>query len=257
MEIIERVSMAECKPCMTPVDTSWKHSGDTCNLVSDPTHYRSLASALQYLTFTHPDISYTVQHVYLHMHDLRETHMTTLKHVLRYLQGTLDFGLLLRRSSTSELVVYCDADWVGYLDTHRSTSRYAIFLSDDLISCSSKRQNMVSHSSAEAEYRVVANGVVDTSWLRQLLMELHSRLTRSTLVYCDNVSIVYLASNPVQLQRTKHVRIDLHFVRDKVAIGEVHVLHVPMTSHFIDIFTKGMPSPLFSEFPSSLKICRD
>jgi hypothetical protein len=82
-------------------------------------------------------------------------------------------------------------------------------------------------------------------------MELHSPLIRNTLVYCDNVSVVYLVSNPVQHQRTKHVEIDLHFVCDKVAIGEVHVLYAPMTSQFVDIFTKGMPSSLFSEFCSS------
>jgi hypothetical protein len=86
-------------------------------------------------------------------------------------------------------------------------------------------------------------------------MELHSHLTRNTLVYYDNVSPVYLASNTVQHQHMKHVEIDLHFIRDKVAIGKIHVLHVPMTSQFMNIFTKGMPSLLFSEFCSSLNIC--
>jgi hypothetical protein len=85
-------------------------------------------------------------------------------------------------------------------------------------------------------------------------MELHSPLTCSTLAYCDNVNVVYLASNLVQHQRTKHVEIDLHLVHDKVTIREVCVLHVPTTSQFTDIFTKGMSSPLFSEFCSSLNI---
>jgi hypothetical protein len=89
---------------------------------------------------------------------------------------------------------------------------------------------VVSWSSAEAEYRVVANGVVEASWLRQLLAELHTTPSRSALIYCDNVSAVYLSTNPIQHQRTKHVEIDLHFVRDRVAMGEVQVLHVPTTS---------------------------
>jgi hypothetical protein len=105
--------MVDCKPCDTLVDISSKLSGDIDDLVSDPTHYRSLASALQYLTFTRSDISYAVQQVCLHMHNPRESHMIALKRILRYLQGTLDFGLLLHRSSTSELVVYSVADWVG------------------------------------------------------------------------------------------------------------------------------------------------
>jgi hypothetical protein len=101
---------------------------------------------------------------------------------------------------------------------------------------------MVPQSSAETEYRVVANGVAETSWLRQILLELHSSLTHSTLIYCDNVSVVYLAYNPVQHQRTKHVKIDLHFNCDKVAIRQVRVLHIPTTSQFANMFTKGLPS---------------
>jgi hypothetical protein len=96
--------------------------------------------------------------------------------------------------------------------------------------------------------------VAKASWLRQLLAKHHSPLAKSTLVYCDNVSAVYLSTNPVQHQRTKHVEIDLHFVRDQVVIGDVRVLHVPTTSRFVDIFTKGLPSSTFSEFRSSLNV---
>jgi len=189
------------------------------------------------------------------MHDPREPHLAALKRILRYLRGTLDFGLLLRWSASADLVVYTDTDRAGCPDMRRSTSGYAIFLGNNLISWSSKRQPVVSCSSAEAEYRAVANGVAEASWLRQLLLELHQPLRRSTLVYCDNVSAVYLSTNPVQHQRTKHVEIDLHFVRERVAVGDVRVLHVPTTSQFADIFTKGLPSSVFVDFRSSLNIC--
>ena len=86
------------------------------------------------------------------------------------------------------------------------------------------------------------------------MAELHSPLAKSTLVYCDNVSAVYLSTNPVQHQRTKHVEIDLHFMRDRVAVGDVRVLHVPTTFQFADIFTKGLPSSTFSEFRSSVNV---
>jgi hypothetical protein len=89
-----------------------------------------------------------------------------------------------------------------------------VFLGDNLVSWSAKRQTVVSRSSAEAEYRAVANGVAEATWLRQLLLELQAPLSRCTLVYCDNISVVYLSNNPVQHQRTKHVEIDLHFVRE-------------------------------------------
>jgi hypothetical protein len=179
-----------------------------------------------------------------------------MKHILRYLQGTLDFGLLLRRSSSSDLVVYIDADWAGCPDTRRSTSGYAVFLGDNLVSWSAKRQTVVSRSSAEAEYRAVTNDVVEATWLRQLLHELQAPPLRCTLVYCDNINVVYLSTNPVQHQRMKHVEIDLHFIREKVAIDQVRALHVPTTLQFADIFMKGLFSSVFNEFWFSLNICR-
>jgi hypothetical protein len=130
-----------------------------------------------------------------------------------------------------------------------------VFLGTNLVSWATKRQPIVSRSSAEAEYRVVANGVVEASWLRKLLHELHNPLQHATLVYCDNVSAVYLSTNPVQHQRTKHVEIDPHFVRERVAAGDVRVLSVPTTLQFADIFTKGLPSSVFLDFRSSLNIC--
>ena len=188
------------------------------------------------------------------MHDPREPHLALVKRILRYIRGTLEYGLQLHRSSVADLVAYSDVDWAGCPDTRRSTSGYGVFLGDNLISWSSKRQHTVSRSSAEAEYRAVANAVAEASWLRQLLEELHSPLRRATVVYCDNISAVYLSTNPVQHQRTKHIEIDLHFVCDKVAAGAVRVLHVPTTSQYADIFTKGLPSSLFTEFRSSLNV---
>ena len=188
------------------------------------------------------------------MHDPREPHLAALKRILRYIRGTLHLGLLLRPSTQSDLLVYSDDDWAGCPDTQKSTSGYAVFLGDNLVSWSSKRQNAVSRSSAEAEYRAIANAVAEVSWLRQLLVELHVPLRRTTLVYCDNNSTVYMSSNPVQHQRTKHVEIDLHFVRERVATGDVRVLHVPTSSQYADIFTKGLPSSVFTEFRSSLNV---
>jgi hypothetical protein len=189
------------------------------------------------------------------MHDPRESYLTAVKRILRYLQGTHDLSLLLRRASTSDLVVYTDADCAGCPDTRRSISGYIVFLGDNLVSWSSKHQNVVSHLSVEVEYCAVANGMAEACWLQQLLVELHNLLLRVTLVYYDNVNAVYLSTNPVQHQRTKHVEIDLHFVRERVAVGDVRVLHIPTTSQFADIFTKGLPSSVFSEFQSSLNIC--
>jgi hypothetical protein len=257
LDILKRAVMADCKPCTTLVDLQVKLAGDSGPPVEDASQFWSIAGALQYLTFTRPDIAYTMQQICLHMHDPREPHLTVMKRILRYLQETSDYGLLLRRSSSSDLIVYMGTDWAGCPDTRRSTSGYAVFLGDNLVSWSAKWQTVVPRSSAEAEYRIVANGVAEATLLRQLLHELQTPPSRCTFVYCDNISAMYLSTNPVQHQRTKHVEIDLHFVREKVAIGQVCVLHVPTTSQFADIFTKGLPSSLFNEFRSSLNICSD
>nr|GEU35170.1 ribonuclease H-like domain-containing protein [Tanacetum cinerariifolium] len=148
-----------------PVDTESK-LGVNDDPVSDPTLYQSLAGSLQYLTFTRLDISYAVQQLF--------------------------------SSSTSDLVAYSDADWAGCSTTQRSTSGYCVFLGNNLLSWSAKRQPTLSRSSAEAEYRGVANVVAETCWLRNLLRELHTPLSSPTLVYCNNVSAVYLSSNLVQ-----------------------------------------------------------
>ncbi|XP_062224634.1 uncharacterized mitochondrial protein AtMg00810-like [Phragmites australis] len=128
------------------MDTNLKVSDTASSPVSDPTDYQSLTGALQYLTFTRPDIS----QVCFHMHYPWEPHLAAVKRILRYLRGTLDLGLTLHHSLQQDLVVYSDADWVGCPDMRKSTSGYAVFLGDNLISWSSKRQNIVSHSSAEA-----------------------------------------------------------------------------------------------------------
>ncbi|GJX79855.1 ribonuclease H-like domain-containing protein [Tanacetum coccineum] len=201
-EILKRAGMVNYNPSRNPVDTESK-LGANGDPVSDLTLYRSL----------------------LYMHDPREPHFSVLKRVLRYVQGTLNYGLQLFSSSTTDLIAFSDADWAG---------------------CPTTR-----HSTSEAEYRGVANAVAETCWLRNLLGELHTPLSFATLVYCDNVRSVYLSCNPVQHQRTKHIEIDIHFVRDLVAAGQVRVLHVPSRYQYANIFTKGLPSILFEEFRSS------
>ncbi|GKE73987.1 ribonuclease H-like domain-containing protein [Tanacetum coccineum] len=221
--------MLNCSPTRTSVDTESKLKPEGTP-ISDHTLYRSLAGGLQHLTFTRLDLSYVVQQIYLYMHDHREPHLAALKRILRYVWGTLEFGLQLYASSGSFLVAYSNADWAGCPATHRSTF------------------------GAEAEYRGVANVVAESAWLHNLIQELHTPLLTTTLVYYDNVSVVYLYANRVQHQRTKHIQIDIYFVRDMVAMGHMRVLHVPSRYEYVDIFTKGLSSTLFDKFRTSLSV---
>ncbi|GJU95049.1 NBS-containing resistance-like protein [Tanacetum coccineum] len=181
-------------------------------------------------------------------------YMAALKRILRYIQGTLQFGLHLTKSSTNSLVSYTDANWAGCPDTARSTSGYCVYLGDTLVSWSSKRQPTLSRSSAEAEYRGVANVVSASCWLRNLVLELHYPIHKATIVYCDNISANFLSSDPIQHQRTEHIELDIHFVREKVARCQVRVLHVPSHYQNADIFTKGLPRILFDDFRDSINV---
>nr|GEV29483.1 ribonuclease H-like domain-containing protein [Tanacetum cinerariifolium] len=148
-----------------------------------------------------------------------EPHFAALKRILRYIQGTVDFGLRLYVFTTTSLAGYTDADWAGCQSTRMSTSGYCIFLGDNHLLWPAKRQHTLSRYSVEAKYRDVANVVSETAWLHNLLHELHSPLSTTTFVYCDNVSAVYMSVNPVQHQRAKHIEIGIHFVRDMVTTG--------------------------------------
>ena len=165
LDLLSRAGMLDCQTSRTPVDTGSKLSADG-DPFSDPSLYRSLTGALQYLTLTRPEISFVVQQACLYMHDPRIPHYNHVKRILRYLKGTLDLGLHINKSSPTSLTAYSDADWAGCPDTRRSTSGFCVFLGNNLVSWSSKRQVTVSRSSAEAEYRVVAHAVADTVWLR-------------------------------------------------------------------------------------------
>jgi hypothetical protein len=254
-ELLDRAGMVHCKPAATPIDTKAKLSSSSGAAVRDPSEYRSIAGALQYLTITRPDIAYAVQQACLHMHDPRECHLAIVKRILRYVRGTTSYGLHLRgTTSTPSIIAYSDADWAGCLDTRRSMSGYCIYLGNALVSWSSKRQATVSRSSAEAEYRAVANAVAKCIWLRQLLGELYVDVPSATIAYCDNVSAVYMSKNPVHHRRTKHIELDIHFVRERVALGELRVVHVPTDQQFADVMTKGLPTATFAAFRSSLTV---
>ncbi|GJT86015.1 ribonuclease H-like domain-containing protein [Tanacetum coccineum] len=215
--ILKRAHIQHCNPCRIPVNTESKIRPEGDHVV-DPTLYRSLDGRILLYVRGTLDLSYVVQHVCLYMHDHRKPHLLALKRILRYVRGTLDHGLQLHASSMTRLVAYTDADCV------------------------------------EAEYHRIANVIAEMASIRNLLRESHTPLFTATLVYCDNVSAIYLSTNPVQHKRTKHIEIDVHSVYDYVASGEVRVLNVPLRFQYVDIFTKLLPTTLFLKFRSTLKV---
>lgn len=231
---------------------------------SDPVKYRQVVGALQYVTLSRPDIAFVVNKVCQFMHAPTQFHWAAVKRILRYLRGTVNCGLLIRQASslalqafsdaTSSLVAFSDADWAGCPDDRRSTGGFAIYLGSNLISWTSRKQRTVSRSSTESEYKALADTVAELTWLQALLRELGIRAPAAPILWCDNLGATYLSANPVFHARTKHVEVDFHFVREKVAQGGLRLQFIYTKDQIADIFMKPLPTPRFLFLRSKLQV---
>lgn len=174
------------------------------------------------------------------MHDPRQTHWQSLKRVLRYLKGTIHHGLFLQRHSPLTLSAFSDSDWGGVNDAGRSITAYVLYLGNNIISWKSTRQNLVSRSSTETEYKALANASVELMWIKNLLKELGVANEQTPTLFCDNTGATYLCANPVYHSRMKHIVLDYHFVREQVSAGLLRVLHVNSQDQLADMLTKPL-----------------
>jgi histone deacetylase 1/2 len=255
-DLLHRTNMLDSAAVSTPMQSTCKLSKDGSPALSDPYMYRSVVGALQYATLTRPEISYAVNKVCQFMSHPLEVHWVAVKRILRYLKGTLHHGLHLSPAAPSHLPslkAFCDADWASDPDDRRSTSGAPIYFGPNLISWWSRKQPVVARSSTEAEYRSLAHATAELLWVQTLLTELHVSFT-SPVIYCDNLSAVSLAHNPVMHARTKHMEIDLFFVREKVLSKQLSVKHIPGTDQWADALTKPRSSSKFLELRPKLKV---
>ncbi len=243
--------MHTCKAASTPFSISHKLQPSSEALLPDPTPYHSLVGALQYATFTRPDITYAVNQVCQYMHKPTATHFAAAKRILRYLQGTLSLGIRFR-SGSSVLTAFTDSDWAGDPYDRRSTTGITVFLGNNPITWVSKKQHTVSRSSTEAEYRALASGAAELAWIRQVLCDLGIVLPHAPTMWCDNTSAIALASNPVFHSRTKHIEVDYHFVRERVVRGDLSLLFISTDDQLADLFTKPLSTQRFQRLTSKL-----
>ncbi|XP_019244537.1 PREDICTED: uncharacterized protein LOC109224411 [Nicotiana attenuata] len=223
---------------VSPLELGVKLKFDDGELLPRPDTYRSLVGKLNFLTHTRPDLCYAVQHLSQFLKCPRVPHMNAALHILRYLKGTLDFGVSLSTPSNFSLLAYCDSDWAACSESRRTVSGFCITLGSSLISWKSKKQTVVSLSSAEAEYRAMSKVVAELVWLVHLLTDLGIPSVSPVPVYCDNLDALHIAENPVFHERTKHIEVDSHFIRTKLADGLISLHHICTTSQLADIFTK-------------------
>lgn len=231
--------MIGCRAAATPIDQNDKITAQSGELV-DREKYQRLVGRLLYLCHTRPDIAYAVSIVSRYMHEPRSAHMDAVQRILRYLKGTPGKGLLFRSNGHLTIDGYSDADWASCLDDRRSTSGYCVFVGGNLVAWRSKKQSVVSKSTAEAEYRALSQGLSEMLWVRNLLSELKVLKSGHLNVWCDNKSAICIANNPVQHDKTKHVEIDRFFIKEKLDAGIIKINYIPTGQQVADCLTKGL-----------------
>lgn len=213
-----------------------------------------MIGSLLYLTASRPDITYAVGVCARYQANPKISHLTQVKRILKYVNGTSDYGIMYCHCSDSMLVGYCDADWAGSADDRKSTSGGCFYLGNNLISWFSKKQNCVSLSTAEAEYIAAGSSCSQLVWMKQMLKEYNVEQDVMTL-YCDNMSAINISKNPVQHSRTKHIDIRHHYIRDLVDDKVITLKHVDTEEQIADIFTKALDANQFEKLRGKLGIC--
>ncbi|XP_019171425.1 PREDICTED: uncharacterized protein LOC109166980 [Ipomoea nil] len=221
LDILNDTGFLDCKPINTPMMPGSLLSSNDGTPLSDPSSYRRLIGRLLYLTATRPDITYAVH---------------LLSQVYPQPQG------------------FSASDWASCTETRKSVTGFCSFLGTSLVSWRSKKQATVSKSSSEAEYRALATTACEIQWLTSLLQDLCINISSPASVYYDSKSAIVIVENFFFHERTKHIVIDCHIIRERVAQGLIKLLSVASINHLADGFTKPLASSLFNVFVSKMGV---
>ncbi|XP_019154341.1 PREDICTED: uncharacterized protein LOC109150820 [Ipomoea nil] len=240
LDIISEAGLLGAKPVNVPIEQNHKLGLASSPIFSNPLAYQRLVGRLIYLAVTRPDLAYSVHVLSQFMQEPHDEHLEAALRVVRYLKGTPGQGILLRADSDLTLQGWCDSDWAACPTTRRSLMGWLVFLGHSPISWKTKKQTTISRSSAEAEYRSMVAVTCELKWLKGLLLSLGVRHHKTIKLFCDSQSALHIAKNPVFHERTKHIEVDCHFVRDAIKDGLIFPSYIPTKSQLADIFTKAL-----------------
>ncbi|KAL0539594.1 hypothetical protein IC582_023810 [Cucumis melo] len=223
IDLLTETGMLGCRPADTPIEFNCKLGNSDDQVPVDKEQYQRLVGKLIYLSHTRPDISFAVSVVSQFMQAPYEKHMEAVNKILRYLKNTTGKGLIFRKTNRKTIEAYTDSDWAG--------------------SVRSKKQSVVARSSAEAECRAMSLGICEEIWLQKVLSDLHQECETPLKVFCDNKTAISIANNPVRHDRTKHVEIDRHFIKERLDSGSIRIPYIPSSQQVADVLTKGLLRP--------------
>ncbi|GMI72814.1 hypothetical protein HRI_000950700 [Hibiscus trionum] len=255
VELLEKMNLVDVSPSTSPMVTSPVLSSTDGEPFENLTLYRQVVGTLQHICNTRPDVQYAVNKVSQFMQAPLDKHWSAVRRIVKYLKGTIDYSLFFSTGPVATtLTAYSDSDWGAKSDDRRSTSGHCLFLGNNLVSWSSKKQSVVSRSSTEAEFIGIANAMCDAMWVKSLLTELGISLAATPIIWCDNTSAIAHTANPVHHAKLKHVELDLSFVREKVVGGEFQINYVPALDQIADVLTKPLHTSFFVKLRQKMQV---
>jgi len=257
-KILQNAGLTGCNTSLIPMEPRLKLSKKSTAPAVDQTAYRSIVGSLRYLVNTRPDLAYSVGYVSRFMEEPTTEHLAAVKRILRYVAGTLDYGCRYTRKKQkeAELIGFSDSDLAGDLDTRKSTTGVIFFLGDNIITWQSQKQKVVALSSCEAEYIAGTTAACQGVWLARLLGELKGKQEGASTIFIDNQSAIALSKNPVFHDRSKHIDVRFHFIRECVEEGRVSVAPVGTAEQLADIMTKALSRERFCELRARIGLVK-
>jgi hypothetical protein len=256
-EVLERFNMVGCNAVYNPIVLGFKLVTDSAGMTINSTQYMQMVCSLMYLTSTRLDIMFVVNLLSRYLAHPAELHLQAVKRVLRYIKGTLSYGIFYKQSGDVELLAYTDNDYAGDLEDRKSTLGLLFMLSSRAVSWSSKKQPVVTLSTTEAEFIAAAFCACQAVWLRRMLEKLDHASAGTTIIYCDNNSTIKLSKNPVMHGRSKHIDVRFHFLRELTQDEVVTLLHCRSQEQLADIMTKPLPQVVFEKLRTLMGVCED
>jgi hypothetical protein len=257
-KLVDKSGLRGCNPCASPLETRLKLSKKIDSPLVIATEYRSMVGSLRYVVNTRPDIAYALGFVGRFLEEPHEDHSAAVKHILRYVSETHDHGLIYRRKEkgggTTQLIGFSDSDFAGDVDDWKSTTGVLFCSGQSPITWQSNKQKVVALSSCEAEYIAAGSAACQGVWLARLLKELLGSESRAPVLKVDNKSAIDLSKNPVHHDRSKHIEVKYHFIRECVEGGKIIIEQIPTKDQLADIMTKSLGRVLFQELRDRIGI---